>query len=71
MRGVTGAELSENWVRLSQPPQEHEFRDKVFIGDLIMLAFMPEDLYSPRVCGETRSFKLVFETLRLEYGRIS
>ncbi|GFU41984.1 paired domain-containing protein [Trichonephila clavipes] len=31
------------WVQHSQSPQEYEFRDKLFTGDSIMLACMPED----------------------------
>ncbi|GFY09015.1 paired domain-containing protein [Trichonephila clavipes] len=37
------AVLPEHWVQHSQSPQEYEFRDKLFTGDSIMLACIPED----------------------------
>ncbi|GFX61271.1 hypothetical protein TNCV_1171101 [Trichonephila clavipes] len=50
----SGAVLPEHWVRRSQSPQQCEFREKLFIGDSIMLACMPEaqpSLHSPHVCA--------------------
>ncbi|GFX61313.1 paired domain-containing protein [Trichonephila clavipes] len=41
-RGSTARVLG-NCSRRSQSPQEYEFRDKLFTGDSIMLACMPED----------------------------